>query len=410
MNSRRQGMASKGGGFLFAVGLSAAVGMVSIPVVISRVGAEVWASIAVGQAVGTIGSALVTYGWPITGPAAIAAASSDRRGEIVAESLLLRAVFLGPVLIVLTVVVWLLTGSFGGLVPVTIAAMTPTIGGLTASWIFVGEGRPRDLAFCDVLPRAIGSILGVLAISLYPSVGLFVVAQMIGQIGALVCSYRSLSRRYSVQLYGFSRTKFMSLCRQGFPGFVTSIVSTSYQNLPVTLVGSLAPSQLPVIAMADKFYRLGQLVLVPVTQVAQGYVPAASTPDLLKKRAVTSLWGALLLGAVVGSGYAVLAGWVGRVLSHGEIHVPLPVAISFGSALALTLMSSTIGRACLVALGRVRVLATSSLFAAFVGIGGVVAGTSFFGATGAGVAIAVAEAVAFSILLYALVGELADRE
>lgn len=402
ISSRFWRASRSGSGFFVSVGLTALVGVVSVPAIISQAGVKAWASLVLAQAIGAIGGGVVAYGWPVVGPARFAAADKALRGSIIQTSLFSRVLLLIPVLTITLVVLLLLSSSTENTLALALATCTPVLAGLGAAWIFVGEGNPWDLNLRDVAPRLSGIVLGVAAILLTGDLLHFVVFQMLGAISGLALSYSVLSRRYIV----FGQTMTWRLVRDayrdGFAGFVASAVSTTYQNIPLTIVATGAPLQFPLFAMADRLYRIAQLALVPVTQIAQGYVPAASSPQNLAHRVKLALtWGSLT-GAMVGALFALLAPWAAQVLSAGTIEVPRGLAISFGVAVAVTLLASIVGRACLVAFGRDSSIALASLVAAGVGVPAVLLGSASLGAIGGALGVAAAEIAGLVVLFASL--------
>lgn len=408
MIRRLLAFAKKSSGYFVSIGLTAVVGVVSVPAVISQAGAGVWAAMAVAQATGAIAGTFVAYGWPVVGPARIAAASAVARGALITTSVISRGILIVPALFVAIAATLLLNPGNSDTLVLIVAASSPVAGGLAAAWIFVGEARPRDLNLLEVAPRLGGTMVGVVVILATGDILLFVISQLLGTVVGLVLSYRALGRRYGLSYSSVTWASIGLAYRRGFPGLVTSAVTTTYQNLPLMIVAGLLPAQLPIFAMADRLYRIGQLALVPVTQVAQGYVPAAQSRFERRERILFATRGGVITGILVGGLFALFAPLGGQLLSAGAIAVPVAASLAFGAAIALTLMASIVGRACLVALGRDTSMAVASIVAAVVGVGAVVGGTVSLGLTGAATGVAVAEAAGLAVLVIALQRALSD--
>jgi len=388
-----------GSGYALSVVISAVVGVVSVPVVIQIAGAPAWSLIAVAQAAGAIAATVVAFGWPVVGPASVAAADPTDRGHIFRLSLLTRGVVLIPAAVVASVVVLVSVGDSEVASAALVAGLTPVVGGLTASWFFVGESRPAKLNSLDVLPRATGTLLGILLIVATGSLVAFVLAQLLGQFASLAFSWLSICRRYP-RGRAISWRDMTATIKTGGAGFWNAILTSLYQNSPLVIVTNLSAYGTEIYAMADRLLRIAALALAPVTQVAQGYVPSAdSRAELLTRiRRTMMIGGGLALVTLLGFG--LIAPGMGMVLSHGTINVPWEVSFSLGGALGFALMSSLVGRACLVPLGKTRTLAVAATAAATVGLSGMILGGMLLGFRGVAIAYVLAEFVAFAITMW----------
>ncbi|WZH38930.1 MAG: hypothetical protein PIR02_09710 [Microbacterium enclense] len=394
-----------GSGYFLSVAISALVGVVSVPVVIQVAGAAAWSTLAVAQAAGAIAATVVAFGWPVIGPAAVAAAPDTERGRIFLISLISRAVILIPAAGVATVVVLLSVGWSTTTAAAIIAGLTPVIGGLTASWFFVGESRPSKLNSLDVLPRAAGTLIGIALILATSSLVLFVLGQLAGQLGALALSWLSIRRRYPRGGH-ISVRDITGTVAAGGAGFSNAILTSLYQNSPLVVVTNFAGAGVETYAMADRLFRIAALALAPVTQVAQGYVPSAGTHDELLARIRRTIIVGAGLGVATLIGFGFLAPVLGTLLSHGAIEVSYGVSFCLGGALGMALMSSLVGRACLVPLKKTATLALAATVAAIVGLSGMVAGGIAFGIAGVASAYLLAEILAFSITIWPAAGAL----
>lgn len=390
-------MLGKLSGYTVSVLITAVVGVLSMPIVIATVGASIWTSVAVAQAAGFVAGALVSYGWPVVGPAQVAAGDHCERGRLFANSLVTRLLLLPVAVVGVGVFLFFLPpGTMTA--AVAIAALIPILNSLGFAWFFVGEAQPLKFNLLEVIPRSAGTVVGMFAVVSTRDILAFVLAQLAGQMLTLIVSTTSIWRRYTVPpLTEWIRGVKSSLV-DGFAGFVTSATTTTYQNLPVILVAALAPPQAVTFTMADKVYRLATVALVPVTQVAQGYVPAGGTPTSLfvrARRAVRSVSGLALVSAVA---FGALCPVAAIILSAGQVSVGPELSIPFGAALGVILLSSVIGRACLVPFGESRTLMFAALCSAGFGVAGVAIATLIWGAVGAAIALLLAEIVGLVIV------------
>ena len=140
--SRAAELVGKLGGFGGSVLLSGAVSIAVVPVVIAAAGPGPWAGVAIAQAIGSFVCVIVTFGWAVTGPAAVAGLSAGERGAYFRGSIASRtwlALAAAPVVVGLVLLVT--PGDRLANVFAAFALMLPALG---ASWFFVGEGAPHS--------------------------------------------------------------------------------------------------------------------------------------------------------------------------------------------------------------------------------------------------------------------------
>ncbi|MFI8593169.1 hypothetical protein ACIGCK_01890 [Microbacterium sp. NPDC078428] len=232
---------------------------------------------------------------------------------------------------------------------------------------------------------------------------LFVLLQLAGQVAGIAVSYHALFRRYRGPRHRIRVQDVVETYRTGFYGLVSSAVTTAYQNSPLLIAAAVIPNVVTVFAMCDRLYRIAQLSLVPVTQIAQGYVPAASSPLELVRRMRVALFASIMCGVVAWVAFAGLARPASLLLSDSQIAVPPAAAVFLGASVAITLLSSVSSRACLVAIGRVGAVAASAVAGAAVAMVGVYVGAVLWGVDGAALGVLAAEAVAFFVLISTLI-------
>jgi O-antigen/teichoic acid export membrane protein len=216
-------------------------------------------------------------------------------------------------------------------------------------------------------------------------------------------SYASLWRRYPFPAFARWFDGLNASFRTGASGFITSSVTTAYQNLPVVLVAGISPANAVTFTLADKIYRIATLALVPVTQLAQGYVPAGGAGEELRRRAKRTVSAVAVVAALAALAFGAAAPFVAGLLAD-NVSVSFLLAFPFGLALGVILMSSVIGRACLVAFGAGRTLATAAVVSAVIGIPSVIVGTLLWGAIGAAFGLLTAEVVGLIMLSVKLNG------
>ncbi|GAA2749791.1 polysaccharide biosynthesis C-terminal domain-containing protein [Amnibacterium kyonggiense] len=388
--SRRRHLVRRLGGFGSSVVINGVISLAVVPIVITQAGADLWAGIAVAQSIASFVAVVVTFGWAVTGPATVAGLSDEERSGYFRASVAARVWLAVPsVPIMIGAVILLAPGDRLADVLAALALLLPALG---SSWFFVGEGSPRRLLLNETVPRAAGTALGaLLLLTTHLPLEVFAGGQALGAVAAVALGWRSVLRRYPGRLRFDLRADVHRL-RGQTGGVVTAVTAALYVNLPVVLAGVLLPNQVAVYAVVDKLQKLALTALGPVFQVTQGSVGSAD-PVLRPARARSVGRVALVLGAAVALGFALLGGLGVQILSSGRISVPPLLVAALGVALGAVSTSAIIGLSCLTALGAVKQVAVSTVLGAIVGIPAILVGGILFGVTGIAIAAALSEVV-----------------
>ena len=378
-------------GYGLSVGLTAIVTLLSIPVVIGHSGAIPWASLALGQAIGTGFAVAVGFGWGTTGPTAIAMARAAERGTIYASSLKARLFLAVPGVTLAVVLASLLASEYKLESALTAAAFTCT--GLLAGWYFTGSGQPYGFLLLDSLPRVVGTILGTLALLFGASLFVFPTLQLIGIVTGVVLSSRRICRGVGIYRWFRSGPTILSLLRGQSHGVAIAGVSAVYISLPMAIVAVAAPTALPIYALADKVLRFATTAFAPVVQFLQGWVPGPDSRTV-RRRIKTAFIAGLVATTIAGTVFAYCLPWFAGILSDGEIVPSASVSVAFALVLVFLVMAQVVGLVCLLALQRARNLAIFTTIGAIAAIPAVLVGSILFGAQGAAWALVFGEAVA----------------
>lgn len=384
-----RGVTRRISGFTVAVVLSTAVGVAALPLLVAFLGPQTWGVLVLAQTVAQLAGIAVAFGWGATGAAMVAGAAVDERPELFRRSLRVRSV--------LYVIVWplasvlMLALTQGDVVVSVLGMAVYLLPALGASWYFTGESRPGRLIVCDTIPGVSGTVAGVCAASLTGQLWAFLVCQGVGYLVAV--SVGAL-----VVLRGHARSSeavppWRETLREQRPAVIATGTSALYVSLPLMAVQVFMPATVPVYALADRLFRYASIAFLPVQQFFQGWVPHR---DGLTERAKRAAGIGIIGGIVGGACIALLSPFASRLLSAGEIEVGFDLSMPLGVAFAGVGTSMVVGYACLVAVGRVRALALSTVIGASVGAPIIVI------CAAAGILPLVAWAVAVSELLVAL--------
>lgn len=367
------------GTFALTVGAGTIVGLLAIPVITSVVGADAWAVQVLVQSQATLFGVLVAFGWGTVGPGLVASTAKALRPQLFLDSLVTRAYLLlvaAPLMILLMTALRPHEAVF-----VSVASVAYLLPFLGASWYFVGEGRPLRLFLLDALPQLLGTVTGLGVLVTTGNFTLMVVTQLAFNLGAVCMSAAVILRQGHPAKPNFALSNSLKQMSRQRHGVITAATGSFYVNLPMLVVNTLIPAQLGTYAIADRLFRFAVTAFSPVLQFVQGWIPEGGS-ESLNHRIRRAFQLAPLLGLLGGAGLV----WLGPVAAQVLVREPtnfgynlsLPVGVSF----AAVAISQVIGLACLVAIGRARDLATSTVVGAVLGTPLIVAGALLLGVSG----------------------------
>ncbi len=371
-----------------------------MPIIISTVGGPTWASLAVAQAIGSVFAVIVAFGWGVTGPGMIASAGEQFRHNMYADSIKVRLVLFGilaPVAVVVISSVAIREEAAS-----SIYGLSMLVAALGGAWYFVGEKKPGRLILLETLPRVFGVLIGTLILALGGSLLWFVLAQIVGAGVAASCSaaviLRSSAKPSAVRAKRFF--PWYSL-RDQISGVVTASTAAVYVNAPLIFVTMVVPGSAPMYAVADKLMRLALAAYGPVTQVAQGAV-GSEDRMLLRQRTIRAIRISIPLALSLGTGFAMLLPLGVALMSAGTVVTGFGLSAPLGIAFACIALSQVTGLACLVALGRSRVVAMSTVMGALVGLPLLIVGGTWLNVDGIAWAVATSEGIVVTLQLVVL--------
>lgn len=338
--------------------LNGVMSLITIPIVTGIAGADHWASMATGQAIGASFAVIVIFGWGMTGPVTVAGTPLAARPAMYLDSLFARFVLLAPVLLVqLAVTVAIVPHQK---LVAYVAGVAFTLAGASANWFFVGEGRAGRFLALDTVPRVAGTLLGAGLLAATGDLLLFAVAQLTGSVVALVASAVVIVRGHGLDYRAaLSHRRITATLLEQRHGVVATGVMAAFTPAVLAIVAVAAPAALPAFVLADRLAKFGGMAVSPLLQMFQGWVPAASGAERARR---TRLAGTATAAIALASGiaYTLLLPTAAGLLAHGQIEYPPTVAIAFGIIAALYVGSSFVSTVALMA-GRVRLVALVAL-------------------------------------------------
>jgi len=367
--------------FASSIIASTVVGIFSIPILVSQVGAATWGTLAVLQIVGQFFAVGTAFGWGATGPSMVSGAPTEVRKSIFMDSLIVR----GCLFLVLAPAAAFFGAVLTGVGPdvAVLAALTYVAPGLSAAWYFIGSNRPAALFLLDALPAILGQVTGLIAVLLSPDLRSYLTATAICAIIGLVSSWVFvLSRHRDGPRRLPQRIPWGRLVHSQLGGVLSMLSASVWSAAPTILVQSFAPQALPAFAIVDRLLKYGVLALAPVLQAVQSWVPEAGPENLAEraKRAVTISLGIGPIGGILLLAFGPLAA---SILTLGEVTLLWYVAALAGAVFACECVSQITGLSSLVALGGTRQLAFSSVATTLVGLAITAFAVWWFGVAGA---------------------------
>lgn len=377
------------GAFGASVVITTVVGVLAIPVVIANTGDKTWGVIALGQSTALLFGVLVSFGWGTTGPAMVAGMPAERRPQMYMDSLVSRLYLFCAAAPVAALVVWLIAHYDK---PVAVlACMAYLLPFLGASWFFVGDARPGRLLFFDTLPVTLGTVFGLIGLTVTGNVYVYLWIQLALNLAAVVVSGVLIRTRSAVApSFNFNLRSAARRLQGQRHAVVTAATSSLYVSTPLMVVAAILPGSLSLYAMSEKFFKYGLTAVGPVVQVLQGSI---ASPDKARQNARVLLAAKLApfaaaLGAVV---MALCIPWASRLLSQGEIQVGFDLSVPMGVVFGAVAVSQVVGLACLIPIGEGKALAASTVLGAAIGIPLICAGALTVGVSAVAWAVAVSE-------------------
>jgi O-antigen/teichoic acid export membrane protein len=376
-------------GFALIPALAMISPLIALPFITRAAGAEGWAAIATGQALGATASLIIQFGWGTTGPPLVATKDERAGRSLYFTSVLMRAtIFIVASPIAIVIACMIVPGEWTLIVALMCAASA--VSGLSPGWYFVGIGRPLPLMWFETLPRLGGVFLSTLLIAITGNLLLYALTTVVVETTMVVISASKLSRP---TLTFRAHIGEVSLhIREQWSLAASALVSSGYTRLSVPLVAIIAYSQAPVFASTDRIQTLSRSVIKPFVQSFQGWVAESLDDEIRFKRKFLISTGVVsALTFALSSGVAILLPIVDTLLFGPEITITSLQSALLGLAVFAIGISNCTSTFFLAPQRRISTIATSTIAGSIVGVPMIWLGATFAGATGALAAIAVVE-------------------
>ncbi|WP_408899071.1 polysaccharide biosynthesis C-terminal domain-containing protein [Nocardioides sp. R1-1] len=372
-------------GFTLATVLPAAATLVSLPVLAHAVDRPTWAGLAVGQSVGGLASLVAAGGWALTGPAAVAGASTAARRSLYEASLRLRVAVALVVVPVGMLVTFLLVADSARPLSLAVSASSSLVA-LSPRWFLVGVGTARDVLRFEALPVAAAHLVAAAAIAAGASPLVFPAATTAAYVAA------ALALAVVVRRPGTADPSVRVSWRSRWAPTATEVVGGAYSTVNVALVSvQVSVAALAGYASGWKLYQWGIVVVAGACQALQGWVATGAADRARRFRTALALHAAI--GTAGLAGFLLLGGPLTSVLFGEALAAPGAVSAWFGGAVLFLSLNSSLGRHVLVASGRVDAVLRSTLVGAAFGVPAILVLADRYGAVGGAAGLALTEAL-----------------
>lgn len=384
-------------GFGASMLLLAVASLMLVPALIEAGGSRTWGSIAVGQSLGSVAAVVVSLGWAVSGPAAIARADAATRRREFTEAVVAQLVASLPTLAAATTLAAVLGAPARGLAALAAASMA--LIGFTSNWYYVGTADPWRLFATETVPRVLGSLLGVVVLRRGADVAVGLVCQMLGIAVGVAVSWFVVHWSTRSAAGALDRRSLRSVLANQRHGVTTAVVSSAYGAAPVLIVSVVNPAALPVYALVDKLQRQVYVGATPLVAVFQGWV-ASAAPSAIRRRITAAHLAVLALVITAGTALVglgdLLFGWLGA----NQVVVPATTIALTALWFALNLQESVASRVALVPLGRLDFVARATAIGTAAGLSAVAVLASVWGANGALIGICIGLGTRLTMCLF----------
>ncbi len=378
------------GGFAFSTLAVALTSIATVPLLIASIGAESWAVLAAGTAVGTLAAVAVSWGWGVTGPSGVAVRQGAARVGFYRRSVVPRLLLFVPAATFASITAFVIVP--GDNLAATLMALATATYAMASPWYFIGIGSPRGLVVYDTVPRCVANLGGAVVAGLTGSAHLFAAIQLVGMIAAVVLTHTSVSRharpvpRLRSRWAGVRGALFALREQRAAVG--ASAVASVYLTLPLVVVTAVTPVLAPIFALGDRFLKWSVTATTPLTQVLQGWIPTKDHPAARSKRGVAV---AVLFATVISLLVATAGPGLSAVLSKGTIDLGVFGAVAVALAVFATTVTRVTGPSVLIPAGKGAWVLNSAVIGAGIGLILIVPLLSNWGAQGALLSVGLAE-------------------
>jgi O-antigen/teichoic acid export membrane protein len=395
MNKRL--LAKRFAGFTFVPLIGTLAPLLLLPVAARVGGIDGWYSLSVGQAVGTFGSIVITYGWNVLGPALVAKSHDELvRRKLWVESLSERLLLSAAVVPLAVGLSWAL-GAEGYRTFTVAMAVAFCLNGLTPNWFFIGTGDPRGMALYDMLPRLVATLLAALLIFVTQSLWSYPVLWILSSVAGPIAIHRKFG--WPALYAGRSIRDILGGLRSRLGVASIDALGGVYVSAPVPVAGAAGSASVAgSIASSDKLYRFALIAVTTLGNTLQAWTldPNAESPRRRHSAAICAHF-ALGMAGMLGLG---VAGEFGSSLLFGEeVKADSSTMWFYGAAFFAVSVSTPLIRNILVPSLKTRFVLAGTAVGAVTGVVAMFLLGRAFGASGVAAGFMLSEVLLVLVIL-----------
>jgi O-antigen/teichoic acid export membrane protein len=368
--------------------LASLASFILLPIIARVGGAPAWNSLAVGQAVGAIAAIVIGLGWPLTGPAAVASAGEEavRRRHYAISFVTRSFVFVCAVPVMALALTF--TSGAGQFWLAFLMACAQAAAGLTPAWYCIATGHAGRIAKYDVVPRMIAT-LGVIPLLFATNeIYFYPLALLVLGLAGTLWFNRDHSIRQDFD--GLTLKAVLKEIWELRAGAGITVAAGAYASTPVLVVQFAASTAgLAAFVSAEKLYRIGQLATAALGNSLQGWVSEFGADHRERRKfSLMALTGLGLAGWLV---MTLLGPWASTLLFGSALSADFWTCFWFGLSFLLVCVTTSTGAHWLVPARRMRVVFSSTITGAVVGLPAMIILSSLMGGQGGALGLVIGE-------------------
>ncbi|UUL77758.1 polysaccharide biosynthesis C-terminal domain-containing protein [Pseudarthrobacter sp. Fe7] len=380
--------------------LASLASFILLPIIARVGGALAWNSLAVGQAIGAIAAIVIGLGWPLTGPAAVASESDTlARRRLYATSFATRS-FVFVCAVPLMAAALAFTGVKDQFWVAFLMACAQAAAGLTPAWYCIATGHAGRIAKYDVIPRMVAT-LGVIPL-LFATGGIFFYPLALLLLGLAGTLWFNKDHTQRTDFQGLAPRAVFREIWELRGGAGVTVAAGAYASTPVIVVQFAAStSGLAAFVSAEKLYRIGQLATAALGNSLQGWVNEFGSDHKERRR-----FSLLVLSGLGAAGWLILSllgPWVSTVLFGPALAADFWTCFWFGLSFLLVCVTTSTGAHWLVPAKQMRVVFSSTIAGAVVGLPAMVILAHLMGGQGGALGLVAGEIAVTAIQLRAII-------
>lgn len=371
-------------GFSIPVVAPAAAGLLAMSTIAHIAGPTAFVAMALGLAVGTLGSVAAGCGWDLSGPARVASAHQTQQHLHLLSSVRTR-LLASAVAIPLSVLVALLLAPDGASILAALSTLAATMNALSPAWWLIGVGDARTMIRVDAAPRVAAALAGTLAVSIGAPPSVYPAAMIL----MVTWSYVSYYRRAGVTSASLRKGPAQIPLRSHISNTIVMLISTAYSAAALPVVQLSAPAAAPQFAAGYRVLVYWNFSNIVMGNAVQHWVLASTRVASRRNLALLiHIAQAVSLGPLL----AITGPLLTTFLFGTAVRAPVATYAWLGAAFAFVCATTWLWRLVLLPANRERSILFANAAAAVVGVTMIATLGRTHGASGAAAGVMLAEA------------------